>query len=183
MFRPQWSTKASTKDFKRKWAAMEAKGSKKRSSRARMKAEKENLETAIYHFKFPNIHKLGHGSNSIRRIRSPDNLSTDISELLQIESVKEAYRASNRVEYERQMLWYNDRHTRIANMVQTLEHLALSQIFDHDTASVLGMQTQNERLLSTSVASHRERDPEIRQHTFRGSSRCILQNQVPEWKQ
>ena len=39
------------------------------------------------------------------------------------------------------MLWYNDRHTGIAYMVQTLEHLALSGIYDQDTARVLGMQT------------------------------------------
>ena len=36
------------------------------------------------------------------------------------------------------MLEYNDRHTRIASMVQTLEYLALSRIYKHDTASVLG---------------------------------------------
>jgi hypothetical protein len=47
------------------------------------------------------------------------------------------------------MLWYNDRHTGVAYMVQTLEHLALRRIYDHNTARVLGMQTRNERLLST----------------------------------
>ena len=76
-------------------------------------------------------------------------------------------------------------------MVQTLEYLALSGIYDHDTARVLGMQTRNERLLSTRVARHQERGPEIRQHTFRPSSRSS-QNlapvispeiQVPERKQ
>jgi len=69
------------------------------------------------------------------------------------------------------MLWYNDRHTGIAYMVQPLAYLALSGIYDHDTARVLGMQTRNERLLSTRVARHRERGPDIRQHTFRASRR------------
>ena len=108
VFRPQRSTKARTKNFETKWAAMEAKGSEEGWSRARMKAEKEKLETAIYHFQFPKMHMLGHVSNSIRQMGSPDNFSTDISELLHIENVKEAYRASNRVQYEEQMLWYND---------------------------------------------------------------------------
>jgi len=39
-------------------------------------------------------------------------------------------------------------------MVQTLEHLALSVIYDHDTARALGIQTRIERLLSTRVARH-----------------------------
>ena len=50
------------------------------------------------------------------------------------------------------MLWNNDRHTGIAYMVQTLEHLALSGMYDQDTARVLGRQTRNERLLSTRAA-------------------------------
>jgi len=89
------------------------------------------------------------------------------------------------------MLWYNDRHTGIAYIVQTLEYLALSRIHDHDTARVLGMQTRNERLRSTRVARHQERRPEILQHAFRASSRpcqnlapaISLKIQVPERKQ
>jgi len=69
------------------------------------------------------------------------------------------------------MLWYNDRHIGIAYMVQNLEYLALSGIYDHDTARVLGRQTRNERLVFTSVARHSERGLEIHQHAFRGSSR------------
>jgi len=53
------------------------------------------------------------------------------------------------------------------------------------------MQTRNERLLSTRVARHRERGPEIRQHAFRASSRpsqnlapaISLKIQVPQRKQ
>jgi len=56
-------------------------------------------------------------------------------------------------------------------MVQTLECLALRGIYDHDTTRVLGMQTRNERLLSTMVARHRERGPEIRQYAFRARGR------------
>ena len=45
---------------------MEAKGSEEGWSRHQMKAEKEKLETAIYYFQFPKIHRLSHASNSIR---------------------------------------------------------------------------------------------------------------------
>ncbi|KAG0641638.1 hypothetical protein HOY80DRAFT_999181 [Tuber brumale] len=134
---------------------------------------------------------LSHASNGIRRMGSPDNFSTDISELLHKENVKEAYRASNQVQYEEQMLWYNDRHTGIAYMVQILEHLALSGIYDHDTARVLGMQTRTKRLHFTRFARQRRRSQEVYQDAIRTISRpsrnlapvISLQIQVPERKQ
>ena len=89
---------------------MEAKGSEEGWLRRRVEPEKEKLETAIYHFLFPKMHMLSHVSNSICRMGSPDNFSTHVSELHR-ENVKEAYCASNRVQYEEQMLWYNDRDT------------------------------------------------------------------------
>ena len=86
------------------------------------------------------------------------------------------------------MLWYNDRHTGIAYMVQTLKHLALSGVYDQNTTRVLGMQTRNERLFPTRAARLRGRGPEIRQHAFGTSSRLSrdlapaisLPIQVPE---
>src|SRR5713226_9281185 len=109
------------------------------------------------------MHMLSHAVDGMRRMGSPDNFSTDILELLHIESVKEAYCASNRVQFEEQMLWYNDRHTVIAYLVQTLEHLAWSRIYDHDTARVLGMQARCETLLSTRLARLQERGREVHQ--------------------
>src|SRR5207302_11165890 len=132
----------------------------------RMKAEKEILESAIYHFQFPKMHMLSYVSSSIHRMGSPDNFSTHISELLHIENVKEVYRASNRVQYVEQMLWYNHRHTGIAYMVQVLEHLARRGMYDHDTARILSMQTRDERLLSTRVVRRRGRGQKAAQHTF-----------------
>jgi len=77
---------------------MEAKGNKEEWSRQQMEAEKDKLETAIYHFQFPKMHMLSHATNSIPWTGSLDNFSTEISELLHIENVKEAYRTSNRVQ-------------------------------------------------------------------------------------
>ena len=108
VFHPQRSTKARTKNFQKRWAEIEAKGSEKGWSRQWMKAVKEQLANVIYHFQFPKMHMLSHASNSIRQMGSPDNVSTDVSELLHRENVKETYRASSRVQYKEQMLWYND---------------------------------------------------------------------------
>ena len=179
VFRPQRSTKARAKNFEKKWAATVAKGNEEGWSRSRMKVEKETLETEIYNFQFPKMHMLSHAADGIRRMGSPDNFSTDISELLHIESVKEAYRASNRVQFEEQMLWSNDRHTGIAYMVQTLEHLALSGMYDHDTARVLGMQARCERLLSTRLARLQERGRGVHQPVFPGTTGRPSQNRAP----
>jgi len=66
LFCQQRSTKARSKNFEKMWAAMEGKGSEEEWLMARTKAEKEQLQTAIYHFLFPKMHMLGHVSNSIR---------------------------------------------------------------------------------------------------------------------
>ncbi|KAG0125070.1 hypothetical protein HOY82DRAFT_493442, partial [Tuber indicum] len=137
----------------------------------RSKSVFQKLETAIYHFRFPKMDMLSHTSNSIRRMGSPDNFSTNISDLLHIENVKEVYRASSRVQYEEQMLWYNDRHTWIAYMVQTLQYLALSGMYDHDTARALGIHTRKEKLLSTRHMRLQERGARVYQQAFRTTSR------------
>src|SRR5437588_6205598 len=100
----------------------------------------------------------------------------------------QSYTPRKQLQYNIEMLWYNDRHTGIAYMVQVLEHLALSGMYDHDTARILGMQTRDERLLSTRVARLRGRGRKVDQHTFRTSHRpspnlaptISLQIQVPE---
>jgi hypothetical protein len=98
------------------------------------------------------MHLLSHITESIRQMGSPDNFSTDVSELLHIEMVKEAYRSTNRVSFEEQMLWYNDRYTGLAYMVQTLEYLALRGSFDWETARTLKMSSRAERIRSTRYA-------------------------------
>ena len=62
--------------------------------------EFEKVRAEVYHFQFPKIHLLSHISERIRRIGSPDNFSTDVSELLHVEIVKEAYCSMNRVNFE-----------------------------------------------------------------------------------
>ena len=90
VFRVQRSTKARNKNFEKRWAAIEARGSEEGWSMPRMTAEQEKLESAIYHFQFPKMHMLSHVSSSIRRMGSPDNFSTDISELFPYRKCQES---------------------------------------------------------------------------------------------
>ena len=74
------------------------------------------------------MHMLSDVSKKIRRIDLQDNFSTAVSELWYKENIQVSSDTSHRVQYEEQQLWYNDTHTGISYMVQTLEHLAVSGI-------------------------------------------------------
>jgi len=128
--RSQRSTNARNVRFKNLWEQKHKEAEELRWSEARIDKEYEKLRTEIYNFQFPKMHLLSHITESIGQMGSPDNFSTDVSELLHIEMVKEAYRSTNRVSFEEQMLWYNDRYTALAYMVQTLDYLALREGFD-----------------------------------------------------
>jgi hypothetical protein len=69
------------------------------------------IEQCVIHFGYPKMHLVGHISESIWRMGSADNFTTDISERLHIGNVKEAYQSTNKVNYIRQMLTHNDRST------------------------------------------------------------------------
>jgi hypothetical protein len=65
-----------------------------------------------------------------------DNFTTDISELLHISNVKDGYCSSNKVNYTRQILKYNDRRSGLDYMEETLCYLALQGWYDVDSAKV-----------------------------------------------
>jgi hypothetical protein len=144
VFRPYRITKPRERKFQKQWskAQEEARSKGQRWTDAQKARKKEQLEREVFHFAFPKMHLPSHIEESIRRMGSPDNFTTDISELLHVENIKEAYRASNRVGYIPQMLWHNDRTTSLAYMKQTLAYLAIKGFYDEDTASVLGMQNK-----------------------------------------
>jgi hypothetical protein len=73
-----------------------------------IQALRKTIEPHMIHFGYPMIHLVSHISQSIRRMGSGDNFTTDISERLHIANVKEAYQSSNKVNYIRQMLKHND---------------------------------------------------------------------------
>jgi hypothetical protein len=156
VFRDQRVTVARKKKFNMLWDRKLKEAGERGWAQARIDREYERLRVEVFHFQFPKMHLLSHISDSIRRMGSPDNFSTDVSELLHVEMVKEAYRSTNRVDFEKQMLWYNDRYTGLAYMIQTLEYLALHGSFDSDTARTLGLTSREERLRSTRYARLRQ---------------------------
>ena len=87
---------------------------------------------------------------------STHKFSTDVSELLHVEMVKEAYRSTKWVNFEEKILLYNDRHTGWVYMIQTLEYLALRGSFESDTVRTLGMSSHEERPKSTRCARRRQ---------------------------
>jgi len=58
---------------------------------------RKTIEQRVIHFGYPKMHLVSHISESIRRMGSGDNFTTDISERLHIGNVKEAYRSTNKV--------------------------------------------------------------------------------------
>jgi len=85
----------------------------------------KTIEQHVIHFRYPTTHLVSHISESIHRIGSSDNFTTDISERIHITNVKEAYRSSNKVNYIQQMLKHNDRCTGLDYIEETLSYLAL----------------------------------------------------------
>jgi hypothetical protein len=77
----------------------------------------------------------------IGQMGSPDNFSTDLSESLHFETLKEAYCSRNQVSFEEKMLWYNDRYTRLAYMIQNLEYLVLQGCCDWQTTQTIPMNS------------------------------------------
>lgn len=60
----------------------------------------------INHFRIPKLHALWHYLENIRDLGTPDNYSTEICESLHIPFCKKAYKATNRKEYDEQIITY-----------------------------------------------------------------------------
>jgi len=96
----------------------------------------ETIEQHVIHFRYSEGHHVSEISESIRRMGSGDNSTTDISERLHIANVKEVYQSSNKVHYIRQMLKHNDRCTGLDYTKETLSYLALEDWYNVDSAKV-----------------------------------------------
>src|SRR6187551_193810 len=93
-------------------------------------AEKESISASAI-FASPKMHMIIHITKAIEDMGSADNFTTDISELLHKNMIKTGYRASNKNDFEKQILWYNDRMTSLSYMEQNLRHLALEGYYVH----------------------------------------------------
>jgi hypothetical protein len=59
----------------------------------------KSIEQRVIHFRYAKMHLVSHISESIWRMGSGDNYTTDITELFHIANVQEAYRSSNKVNF------------------------------------------------------------------------------------
>ena len=97
---------------------------------------RKTIEQLVIHFGYPKMHLVSRISESIWRMGSSDNFTSDISERLHICNVQEAYQSTNKVNYIQQMFKHNDQCTSLDYMEETLSYLALQGWYDIDSAKV-----------------------------------------------
>jgi len=114
-----------------------------------IQAFRKTIEQCVTHFKYPKMHLVSHISESIRRMGTGDNFTTDISERLHIANVTEAHRSSNKVNYIRLMLKHNDRCTGLDYMEESLSYLALEGWYNIDSAKVFNLLSTTDKWRST----------------------------------
>ncbi|KAI0038344.1 hypothetical protein FA95DRAFT_1613456 [Auriscalpium vulgare] len=74
-----------------------------------------NLDARIGgHFNIPKLHNLQHYIDCIRDFGTTDNSNTEATERLHIDFAKDAYRATNKKDYVEQMIWWLERHDKVA---------------------------------------------------------------------
>jgi len=100
---------------------------------------RKTIEQCVTYFVYPTIHLVIHVSKSIWRMRSADDVTTDIREQLSIGNVKVAYRCTNEVNYSCLMLKYNNGCTSLDYIKETLSHLALQGWYDIDFTKVFNL--------------------------------------------
>jgi hypothetical protein len=110
---------------------------------------RKTIEQRVIHFGYAKLHLVSPISESIRRMCSADNFTTDIAERLQIGNVKEAYRSTNKVNYIRQMLKHNDPSTGLHYMEETLSYLALQGWYNIDSAKLFNLLSAADKRRNT----------------------------------
>jgi hypothetical protein len=76
-----------------------------------IQALRKTIKQRVIHFGYPKRHRVRDISDSIRRMGSGDNYTTEISNQLHLTKGNKPYRSSNKVNYIGQMLKHNDRST------------------------------------------------------------------------
>ena len=99
----------------------------------------EIIEQRVLHFENPKMHLVSHIFESMRRMGSVNNFTTNISSWLHIGNVKEAYRSTNNVNYIEQILTHNHRCTGLDYTEETLSYLALHGWYDIDSAEIFNL--------------------------------------------
>jgi len=114
-----------------------------------IQALRKSIEQRVIHFGYQKMHLVSHISESIWRMGSGDNFTTDSSERLHIANVKEAYPSTNKVNYIPQMLKHNDQCTSLDYMEATLSYVALQGWYYIDSAKVYNLLSATDKRRST----------------------------------
>jgi len=99
-------------------------------------------------FNFPKMHLWSHLTDHIRQHGASDNWTTDVSEGLHV-SPKNAYRATNRVNFVSQLLAYLDADMGMSMMRLNLTHLALNGFYVPASTRILDLLPLTIKLLNT----------------------------------
>jgi hypothetical protein len=108
-------------------------------------------------FNFPKLHLLSHLTDHVRQHGSCDSWTTDVSEGLHM-SLKDAYRATNRVNFIPQLLAYLDADMGMSMMRLSLKHLALNGFYVQESARILDLLPPPIKLLNTRRARQKRQN-------------------------
>ena len=95
------------------------------------------------------MHLVSHISESIRRMGSGNNFTTDNSERLHIVNMTEAYWSPNKVNYIWQMQRHNDRCPGLDYMQEMLSHFALQGCYYIHSAKVFNLLSATDKWWNT----------------------------------
>jgi len=128
---------------------------------------RKTLQQHVIHFGYPKMHLVSPILESIRRMCSVDNFTTDISERLHISNVKEAYRSTNKVNYIQQRLKHNDPCTGLDYLEETVSYLAHQGWYDIEWAKVFNIlsaadERRNTRRAHLFQLHHHQNEPFFR---------------------
>jgi hypothetical protein len=110
---------------------------------------RKSIEQHVIHVGYPKMHLVSHILESIWRMGSGDNFTTNMNEPLHITNMKVAYRSSNNGNYIRQMLTHNDWCTGLDYMEEILSYLVLQGCYDIDSAQVFNLLSTTNKWRST----------------------------------
>ena len=106
------------------------------------------------YFRYSKMHLLSQISESIWRMDSGDNFTTDISARLHIGNLNEAYQSTNQVNYIQQMLKHNERCTGLDYMEETLSYLVLQGWYDIDSGKFFNLLSADNKRRNMRRAHH-----------------------------
>ncbi|KAG2118402.1 Zn-finger domain-containing protein [Suillus clintonianus] len=119
------------------------------------------------HFNIPKLHQLSHYIQSISLFGTTDGFNTELPERLHINFAKEAYRASNKRDYEEQMALWLQRQEAIFMRSSYLDWLSVQSHDNSDLDSEMEEMQFEPHTSSTALAKSTLMPPVVEQHVVR----------------